>query len=166
MTDTDWPFGDDADRDDPLTALRIPVTSTWPGWSYIAAFDRGSDARPTDGEARMIASFIREYVERWYNDTFKARLAERPLDVDGGANTTIFRKYADGDWGYRRRTWTIGPCFVPETPRVADRKSGPLTLEQVMDREYSYGGDGEEPREHWVAWKAQHPDVFGTGERR
>jgi hypothetical protein len=39
-----WPF--DADRDDPLTAHRIAVTSSHPGWRHVVAFDR----EPTDAE--------------------------------------------------------------------------------------------------------------------
>lgn len=153
---TGWPY--DADRDDPLTALRIPVTSSWPDWAYLVAFDRDSRVRPTDDEAAQLVSFCQEYIHRWYNDTWKARLAERPFDIDGGANGTIFRKYADGDWGYRKRTWTMGPRFLPESPSVAGRKLGPLTLAQVMDRIYE--DSDHEPRPQWAQWKADHPDVF------
>jgi hypothetical protein len=159
---TDWPY--DADRDDPLTALRIPVTCSWPEWSYIASFDRDSDARPTDAEAAVISSFIAEYIGRWYNDTLKARLAKRPFDIDGGANGTIFRKYGEGDWGYRKASWRVGPLFLPSSPLLREKYPdenplGPHTLVQVIDREYTMGDDG--PREHWVQWKADHPDVFG-----
>lgn len=158
---TDWQF--DADRDDPLTALRIPVTSAYPAWRYIATFDRESEARPTDAEAAMLASFIREYIEYWYTDSFKARLAERPLDVDGGCNTVIFRKYRTDDWGYRLDSWRYGPMFVPQSPQLRETSHerallGPLSLAQVMDRVRSFGDDGPLPR--WLEWKAKHPDVF------
>ena len=34
-----WPFGTDADRDDPLTKLRIPVVGSFnPQWKYVAAY--------------------------------------------------------------------------------------------------------------------------------
>lgn len=56
-----WPFGTDADRDDPLTAMRIAVTSSHPGWAFLVAFDRESEARPTDHEAAMLRSFLDEY---------------------------------------------------------------------------------------------------------
>ena len=68
MTATAWPFGTDADRDDPLTKLRIPVTGTHPMWRYIATFDRDSEARPTDLEAQQLASYIEAYKERWFNE--------------------------------------------------------------------------------------------------
>ena len=40
MSDTQaWPFGTEAKRDDPLTALRIPVVSSFnPEWRYVAAY--------------------------------------------------------------------------------------------------------------------------------
>lgn len=54
---TDWPFEDDAARDDPLTAQRIAVVrSSHPMWCYIVAYldvdpgpyRMGSAERPTD----------------------------------------------------------------------------------------------------------------------
>jgi hypothetical protein len=156
-TKTDWPY--DADRDDPLTALRIPVVPSHAGWCYIVAFDTESPARPDDREAQQLVSCLRFYIESWYNDSYKARLAERPFDIDGGANGLTFHKYADGDWGYRRRTWTQGPLFVPQPPSFAARPVGPLTLVEVLDRIYS-DADGQ-PRPSWGWWKADHADVFG-----
>ncbi|MFJ4785062.1 hypothetical protein [Streptomyces sp. NPDC088794] len=108
MTTTQaWPFGTDAIQHDPLTALRIPVVTSFnPMWKYVAAYidvDRsrfswGSQERPTDAEASMLASFIEE-----------------------------------------------------------DRHPGPLPLEQVMDRRHTIC---DEPMAHWLAWKADHPDIF------
>jgi hypothetical protein len=155
-----WPY--DADEHDPLTALRIPVVCAWPDWCYIVAFDRDSPVRPTDVEAAMLASFLGEYIDRWYTGSYKQTLAERPFDIDGGANGMVFRKYADSDWGYRRRTWDRGPMFVPEPPHFADRKFGPLTLDKLMDHIHSIVDSEPSPR--WLEWKATHPDVFGGGE--
>ncbi|PBC72295.1 MULTISPECIES: hypothetical protein [unclassified Streptomyces] len=162
MTAATWPFGTDADRDDPLTALRIPVTGTHPKWHYIATFDRGSEARPTDAEARMLASFIEEYKEYFFNDSYKAKLLKRPLDVD--AVTKIFHKWGDSDWSYRVVTWQYGPFWVPVSPRL---RGGEFeydllpahTLEQVMDRCHSM--HTEYPSKHWAEWKASHPETFG-----
>lgn len=156
MTTTDWPY--DADQDDPLTKLRIPVVASHADWNYIVAFDRESTVRPDDAEAQQLASCLRYYIDSWYTESYKARLAERPFDIDGGANGMTFRKYLPGDWGYRRRTWDRGPLFVPEPPTFADRRYGPLTLEQVMDRAFD-NGDGD-PRPGWAQWKADHADVF------
>lgn len=167
MADTDWPY--DADQHDPLTALRIPVVgSAWPRWFYIVAFDSGrlddEQHRPTDREARMLASFLEEYIAHWYNDRWKAKMAERPFDIDGGANGVIFRKWGDDDWGYRQRTWQYGPTYVPEHPRIRDEKHpGPLTLVQVMDRIRTIGSD-EQPVQRWLDWKAAHPKVFGSAD--
>jgi hypothetical protein len=95
-TRTDWPY--DADRDDPLTALRIPVTSFSPGFTYTACFDRESEARPTDEEARMIASFIEEYQEHFFgNGRWRKVQQAKPFDMDC-YTTTIFHKWAEGDW--------------------------------------------------------------------
>lgn len=163
-----WPFGDDADRDDPLTKLRVPaVWSFNPMWKYVAAYIKpapdenpyhwGSNARPTDAEAAMLASFIQEYLHHWFRDSYIARLAERPLDVDGGCKTQVFVKYGEDDWGYRVVTWEYGPLFVPESPGFKDRKIGPLSLVQVMDRRHTIG---DEPMKHWLDWKAAYPDVF------
>ncbi|MEW1847665.1 hypothetical protein AB0392_57735 [Nonomuraea angiospora] len=165
---TDWPY--DADRDDPLTALRIPVTSAWPHWRYTACFDRESEVRPTDAEARMLASFIEEYREHWFNDRYKEQLSERPFDTD--AKTVIFHKWGDGDWSYRQDSWVYGPFWVPVAPGLRgtehdDRPNwkGPMSLVQVMDRIHTIAAD--EPMQHWTDWKASHPDVFapeGGGE--
>lgn len=164
-TRSDWPY--DADRNDPLTKLRIPVVATsHPEWNYIVAFvtvdpspySWGSAERPTDLEAQQLASFLRYYIDTWYNESYKLRLAERPFDIDGGANGMTFIKYAAGDWGYRRRTWNIGPLFVPQTPEFAERPIGPLTLPALFD--YIYGDGEGNDRPGWARWKADHPDVF------
>ncbi|MGW0904935.1 hypothetical protein [Streptomyces sp. NPDC002853] len=159
-----WPYGGDADRDDPLTALRIPVTGTHPRWRYIATFDRQSEVRPTDAEALMLASYIEEYkvyffgADGWY----KAKLEEQPLDTD--AVTRIFHKWADDDWSYRVVTWERGPFWVPCSPVLRggfydDTDLGSHSLVQVMDRAHTIASD--EPMTHWLEWKAAHPEVFG-----
>lgn len=175
---TAWPFGTDADEHDPLTALRVPaVTSFNPGWKYVAAYLKpapddapdylkgppfASNERPTDREAQMLASFIREYLHHWFHEGYRARLAERPLDVDSGCPTWVFIRYGPDDWGYRVTTWQSAG-FVPEAPAARERlgndATGPLTLEQVMDRIRTIGSD--EPMAHWTSWKAAHPEVFG-----
>lgn len=173
MTDTKaWLFGTDAKQDDPLTQLRIPVVDSFnPEWKYVAAYidvdtsqySWGSQERPTDTEAAMIASFIEEYKNHWFNDGYKARLLERPLDVDSGCNTTVFIKYATDDWGYRQCSWQYGPLFVPVGPKQRggehdyDKCPGPLSLVQAMDRRHTIG---DEPMDHWLRWKANHPEIF------
>jgi hypothetical protein len=159
MTAKTWPY--DADEHDPLTALRIPVTSAYPHWGYTATFDRESEQRPTDAEAKMLASFITEYREYFFNDWYKGKLSKRPFDTD--AKTTIFHKWGPDDWSYRKESWQYGPFWVPVAPRLRggdyDHKGlSPHTLEQVMDRIH----DGYPKR--WLEWKAAHPDVFGGGE--
>lgn len=156
-----WPFGDDADQNDPLTKLRIAVASPYAQWCYLVIFDRDSPERPTDQEAAMMASYLESYKAHWYNESYLAKLAARPLDVDGGANGITFRKYGADDWAYRRRTWDRGPRFVPVPPHMSDR-TGPLTLVDLLDRHVNEACGEILPR--WVAWKAEHSDVFGTPE--
>jgi hypothetical protein len=164
--ETEWPFGSDADRDDPLTKLRIAVTSSHPRWSYLVSFDRDSAVRPTDAEAAMLASFLEEYKHHWYRRSYLAQLAERALDVDGGANGVVFHKFGTDDWGYRRHSFQQGWPWSVVWPSLRDREAdspirGPFTLAEVMDRAQ---GRGDEPPRRWVEWKAAHPEVFGQAE--
>jgi hypothetical protein len=176
MTD-EWPFGTDAKQDDPLTALRIPVVTSFnPSWHYVAAYlgtsaDTGntfdppwpfaSVERPTDIEARMLVSFLQEHRHYWFGDQGYARKMDLlPLDVDGGWNTIVFIKYGENDWGYRRCSWRYGPTFVPGPPGSESREFlGQLSLEQVMDRIHA---SGDKIGQHWLDWKAAHPNVFPT----
>lgn len=159
-----WPFGTDAIEDDPLTALRIPVVTSFnPGWKYIAAYigvdtgpySWGSQERPTDAEARMLASYIDEYIDYFLGDRERQRMLKRPLDVEGRVVTRVFIKYAPDDWGYRVVTWQYGPLFVPGPAGSESRKAvGRLSLEQVMDRDHDIY-----PK-RWLDWKANHPEIF------
>ncbi|MGA3524129.1 hypothetical protein [Melissospora conviva] len=158
-----WPFGDDADRDDPLTAHRIAATTSHPDWAYLVAFDRNSEARPTDRETAMLASYLDEWKTRWYNTSYLAHMGRRLLDVDGGANGVVFHKYGENDWGYRRRSYSMGYLFTVVPPHMRDEHSdglpGPMSLEALMDhlRDSLAGG----PAREWLDWKAAHPEVFG-----
>lgn len=167
QTDTDWPY--DADRNDPLTAHRIAVVgSPHPWWHYIVALYDGSlhgdkNPCPTDNETRMLSSFLDEYKTRWYNTRYLAELAERPFDLDGGANGYTFQKYGDNDWGYRQRTWEVGPQFWPGPGWYrAKYGEGPssqaYSLAALMDHIHSRGED--KPASRWVEWKSRHRDVF------
>ncbi|MEQ7008378.1 hypothetical protein ABN028_19575 [Actinopolymorpha sp. B17G11] len=172
MTDTThaWPFtdydgqADDADRNDPLTALRIPVTGSHPRFYYLAALDRDSEARPTYAEAAILASYI-EYVRSggWlYTGSAEAEMLEKPLDAIARHNTVVFHKYAEGDWSYRRISWRDGPLFVPTPPfpGYIERTEGPFTLGELLDRRVCTFIPDDAPSRHWVEWKAARPDVF------
>jgi hypothetical protein len=160
-----WPF--DADRDDPLTAHRIAVTSSHPGWYYLVSFDGASEARPDEREVALLVSYLDEYKAHWYGDGgYRKAMERRPLDVDGSANGVIFHKWADGDWGYRRHSYTMGPLFFPGGPhyRQAYPKeftniAAPFSLAALMDHIHTICG---EPMPHWVEWKSAHPEVFAT----
>lgn len=160
MTTKTWPFEDDADRDDPLTALRIPVTGAYPSFVYLAAFDRGSEERPSDAEAAVISSWI-DLQREWFNETWQAKLLERPLDVEGGHNTVIFHKWGEGDWGYRRRTHRYGPTFWPGRPGFREGvERAPYALVDLMD--HMQGRHTGFLSQKWIEWKAARPEVFGA----
>lgn len=149
-----WPY--DAKRDDPLTALRIPVVSSpYPSWKYEVALvisegDLWPGMRPTDAEVRQIAAYI-GYRMEWYNEGWRAKMRKRPLDTDSGTNTVTLLKRAEGDWCYRRMTFQHGPWpFFDMEQR--------FTLEQLLDHIHLYGDDKPSPK--WLAWKAAHPEAF------
>jgi hypothetical protein len=152
----DWPF--DADRDDPLTALRIPVvTSAYPDWKYevCVMIAEGEDAlwpslRPDEHEVQQILAYL-DYRMEYYNEGWKAKMRRRPLDVDASTNTVVLRKRPDGGWCYRRWTWMTGPLMVPEPD--GER----LSLEALLDR------INDLLPEKWQAHKANYPEAFSAG---
>lgn len=163
---TPWPFGVDADQHDPLTAHRIAVTGSHPGWRFLVAFDRESEARPTDHETALLVSYLNHYKDHWYGQSgFGTKMEERPLDVDGGANGVIFHKWDTDDWGYRRQSFTMGWTFSVPPPwmreqHAAESKGAPFSLLRLMDKMQTFGSD--EPISHWQQWKADHADVFAA----
>lgn len=160
---TEWPY--DAPQDDPLTAHRIPIVGEYSRWMYIVWFDDTSPVRPDDRETALLNSFLTEYIEHWYTASYKAQLRTRPFDIDGGANGVGFIKYAEGSWGYRRRSW--GHSYRPVAMRTYTRDGqferqpvdNPLALADLMDQIQGYGPGTRNPR--WEQWKAAHPEVFG-----
>ena len=162
MTETTaWPF--DAYQDDPLAALRIPVVGTpYPGWKYEVALccpntEAGQrlypSLRPDDAEVRMIAAYI-EYRMEWYNEGWRAKMRQRPLDVDSGTNTVTLLKRGEGDWQYQKATWRHGPWPFYDVPER-------FTLAALLDHINDFGG-GPNPR--WQAFKAAHPEAFRAGD--
>ena len=151
-----WPF-DDADQDDPLAKLRIPVVRTIsPRWRYevclLVAEEPEALWRGFRPDEREVAQFLAEldYRMAYYSEGWKRKMRQRPLDVDGTTNTVLLWKRAeDGDWCFNRASWQHGPPVIPE------RGSG-WTLEQVLDRV------NDVVPEKWAAWKARYPQAFGT----
>lgn len=157
----DWPF-DDADRDDPLTALRIPVVrNPWPRWKYevcvMISDPAGEDAkywpslRPDDAETAMILAYL-DYQMAYYNAGWKAKMRRRLLDVDSSTNTVILRKRPDGGWCYKRMSWERGPVMVPGDGEA-------LSLEKLLDR------INDLVPEEWAAHKARYAGVFTEASR-
>lgn len=160
-----WPF--DAIQDHPLTARRIAVTSSHPGWNYLVSFDYESEAQPTPREVDLLVSYLNEYKDHFYGPAeeggWRKFVDHRPLDVDGSANGVIFHKYGPHDWGFRRMSHEHS--FVPSRGDSSSLYSHwplrPMSLLQVMD--YSRKG-GTELFPSWVRWKANHPELFGVPE--
>jgi len=130
---------------------RIPlVTNPYPRWSYeVAVVIPGSGefadlycaVWPTEDEARVIGNYI-GYRRDWYNESWQAGMLARALDVDSGTNTVVLIKQADR-WGYRMRTWSVGPTFVFKA-----------TLSELLDHINTYG---DHVYHRWAEWKSAHP---------
>lgn len=148
----------DADRDDPLTAHRIPVTSAHPRWAYLVVFDRESGDRPTEEETAMLASFVDHMAEWWLPGRKRANRAAEPFDISGGQNTIVLRKRGPDAWAYRRVSWTTGVYMWP--PPVGFDGGQNLPLIAVLDHARS-GSDPTHLNSKWEEWKAAHRDVFG-----
>jgi hypothetical protein len=158
---TEWPY--DAVQDHPMMARRIPVIrSTYPNWRYelcvcIADPTVGPEHRlwdgqePTAQEWDLVEAAI-GYRMTYYNASWAAKMRrERPFDIDGTTNTVILMKRGDGDWCYRRDSWTQGPPMVPAGDQPA------LDLRALLDRVF---GVGKEPFQPWEDWKSQHPQMW------
>lgn len=146
----------DADQDDALTALRIPVTCFKPDKYYLVTFDRESAERPTDREARIIASYIDFQAERWLSRRRQQERDQRLFDIEPGHNTETLHKRGPDQWAYRRWSWTQGYLFLPPW----DDPAAQLGLVPLLDR---MKGHTTGPNPEWEAWKSAHPDVFGEG---
>lgn len=154
--------GDDLVDTQPAIArdMRVPLlASEYPRYAYITGvvvrdemyFETG--IMPTDDEFRILGSFLEEYCQHWYRQSFRDVMARfAPYDIDGGANLAYFIKREDGGWCYRKRTWTTGLHWWPA------REHSPLPLVEVLDRLHDHVGGKVSDR--WVEWKAAHSDVF------
>lgn len=155
-TEAQWKY--DARQDHPWTErYRLPVVgSPYPRWAYhvavVVADGPWEGIEPTEDEARILGSFLEYTIDRWYNRQWIAKMREAPFDLDGGTNTMTFLKKPDGNWTYRRMTWTHGPWPFRGNPRQFPR------LVDLLDHI-------EDPiPERWETWKAAHPEVFSGGD--
>ena len=147
-----WPY--DADRRDPLTALRIPVVrSPFPRCRYEVSLVIdpsgmwGTTLRPTDAEARQIAAYLGWLMHA--KPISKEIQGRHPFDTDVTADTVVLVKLGEDDWCYRRRSWRAGPPMVPARYDGEDA----LDLERLLDM---IGGPVPEAwyLKTWQAWKA------------
>lgn len=152
---TRWKW--DVDPNDPLAQAGVPVTSKWPNWGYLVAFDKASPQRPTQAETRLLLSYTAARKVEWQFLIDSHGLDKDPFAWYPGVDTTIFHKYDTNDWAYRRREWYQDRL----SPSRTQRGRKPLTLLQLMDwiRITPLGN----PDPAWAEWKQQHPEVFGDG---
>lgn len=121
-----WPYHD-VERDDPLTALRIPVTGRRPRHGFIAAvhgvpdpvLDTDPLLRPSEIEAAQIASYINYMRGRVYREGWAQRMLAEPLDADPGQVTLVLHKYGPTTGAIAARPWTApgSPRRHPSSPR-------------------------------------------------
>ncbi|WP_280389877.1 hypothetical protein [Nocardia wallacei] len=155
----------DADMEHPWAKQwRIPrVTSTHPDWRYEVALVVPSGGvgiladslkEPTEAEARIIGSYI-DYRRAYYRDSWRAKMLERPFDIDGTTNTTILALTEQG-WKYRRASYQHGLWpFWNNPEKQAEYPPTPAGLVALLDHINKYGRD-------WPGWKAARPDIFPT----
>jgi len=144
---------------------RIPVVADpWPDWKYEVALVVNPDGEfwpgiePTEAEAAIVGSYI-DYRRDWYNAAWQRQMLARPLDVDSGTNTVTLLKRPDGNWCYRRMTWTGGyPLVPPAAHLVPDARQYPGLID-LLDHINEYG-------DRWPKWKAAHPDLFARAVSR
>lgn len=138
-----WPY--DAAQHDPLTALRIAVVdSPYPDWFYLVSLcvDDDQDGpwpslRPTVDEVAILVDEL-EFERAYYRQGYLDKMAARPFDIDGGFNSLTFAKRGEGDWTYRRRTWSHGPWPV--------RGEKTFDLPALLDHIHLYS-------DRWEQWK-------------
>jgi hypothetical protein len=158
---SEWRY--DAAQDHPMVARRIPVVrTTYPRWQYelcvcVADPEQPVENRlwdgkePTAEEWDLIEAAI-GYRMTYYRAGWAARMREpHPFDIDGTTNTVILMKRGDGDWCYRRDSFTMGPPMYP--PSAGER----LDLRGLLDHVF---GVGDRPYEPWEVWKAAHADLW------
>lgn len=140
--------------DEPANRYRFSlIVSPHPRWNYVTAVVVGGlweGFRPTDAELAMVGSFHEEYCERRYGHRRPEMRRKHPFDIDGGANSRFLIKHEDGGWGYRHRSWRIGPEFLPAW------NTEPHSLIEVLDYE------AKPNDERWAAWKAARPEIFAV----
>lgn len=143
----------------PLAERRIPVLrDCYPAFKFHTALviggpdymPRERDAlEPEPFEVEQLCADL-EYRMRYYNDSYRARVAARgPFDVDGTVNTHTFRKDPEHGWQYHVLTWRIGVTWFPTPPWS---KVGPFTLEALLDHVHTFGDGPPMPR--WLEVKA------------
>lgn len=105
---------------------------------------------PNDEEAAIIASFLQYTINRQrYYDSFLAKMAEAPLDIDNVFNTISIIKRKDGSWAYKRLTWQQGHApFIG----AENSKNSVMELLDYIENDCMTN----EPNEKWTAWKQEH----------
>lgn len=163
-------FAEEVDVNHPLTARRIPVLrGSHPRWKYHVGLVIGGREyesvenyalEPTDIEVEQLCAYLEKHM-RYYNDSYRRQVAARgPFDVDGTVNTHLFRKHPVHGWQYNVGSWTSGVTWYPTPPWSKNRAGepeSPFTLEELLDKNHTYGEDLYKP---WAELKAENPDIW------
>jgi hypothetical protein len=137
-----------------VTKYRVPpVDSLYPSFAFIASLATGGDMldnflAPTDEDAALVGAYIDYYKSYWYGDSYLRQLAQYPLDLDGGANTTSFALSNKG-WVYRKSTWQGQPQFPYWNSEI---QYG--TLLDLINSIETRSDNGINPR--WTSYKLDH----------
>jgi len=103
---------------------------------------------PDEADAALLGQYIEFRIASWYNQRWINLMGQKPLDIDPGINTVIFRK-TDKGWHYTRASWRTGPPFIP----MLNAEKQYSTLLEIMDQERMLG---DRPDSKWEAFKEEN----------
>lgn len=124
---------------------RVPIED--PKWWVVSLDSESVDV--TDDELVLIRAYTEMIVTAFYREPFASKaIADKKGCWVNGHNTVTLLKRADGGWGYRRHTWTMGPRYVPPPTDEPTPLSGLLERIETM----CWGSDDPGISSRWTRW--------------
>lgn len=112
----------------------------------------------TPAEMTLVRGYTEMIVSTFYREPFRSQALEDPIGCKvSGHNTVTLLKRADGDWAYRRHTWTQGPRYMPPGNVPEYDRFWPMDLPTLLRRiETSSWGvdDAARASVRWMEWSA------------